>query len=339
MKTKALKFFRDNWIMAWLIIVAALLTTVISHAAYTGTTTEKRVVSLSSRDDILFSSRYMSKAGTDMQPLLFNYADGTTPSTPVIMVDVCNYDINSNVYGTNFKFKLKARIVYNDGTEITAAEWNDISSKPTAYKVSFQSVSSGTLNEEYVNGLSQSATTLTNEFAYVGAGQEYQFNGSDKTRYIFKTEYDVNDIINANSAYGIEIVAEVVGQHSDLSNISGKLRVLKGGSSTETTWKGKFMDITANRSPADYDGINYQIYGNAVGTVTLRYRSDCVEIDKDCLTMLNPTETTTASNYKTLKIPVDPTNRKSVYDIKFYWVDGPVSSLGFNEDFIKTTFN
>lgn len=339
MKTKVFKFFRNNWIAVWLIVVASMLTSVISYAAYTGTTTAKRVVSLSSRDGILFSSRYMSKAGTDMQPILFNYAENTTPSVPVVVVDVCNYDVNSNVYGSNFKFKLKARLVHNNGDEITSSEWSAISTKPTAYKVSYQSVSSGSLDEEYVDGLSKTATTLTNEFAYVASGQEYQFIGSDKTRYLFKTEFDVNDIINANSAYGIEILAEVVGQHSDLSNISGKLRVLKGGTSTETTWKGRFMDVTTNRTPSNYDGINYQIYGNAVGTVTLRYRSDCVEIDKDSLTALNPTSSTTASNYKTLTIAVDPTNRKSVYDIKFYWVNGPVSSLGFNEDFIKTTFS
>lgn len=348
---KLLKFFRNNWIAVWLIIAVCSLTSVISYAAYTGTTTAKRVISLSKRDSILFSSRYMSMSGTDMQPILFNYTSGETPSTPFIMVDVCNYDVNSNVYGSNFSYKIKARLVHNDGSQIYSSEWAAIS-HPTTYKISYQSVSSGTLTEQYKSSLSTNALTLNNDFQYLSSGQEYQFKGSDKTRYLFKAEFDINDIINENSAYGIEIVAEVVGQHSNLGNISGKLRVIKGGTSTASTWFGKFMDDSSNnKKPADYDGINYQISGNAVGTVKLKYRCDCVEIDKDSLSALSPiaqvfsTEEITVNNilstvyYNTLTISVDPNTQDSMYDIRFYWKNGPNSSLYFNEDFIKTTFS
>ena len=350
---KVLRIIRNNWIAAWLIIVLISLTSVVSYAAYTGTTTAKRVISLSNRDGILFSSRYMSKSGTDMQPILFNYPEDTTPSTPSIMIDVCNYDANSNVYGSNFSYKLKARLVHNDGSVITSSEWAAISSQPTAYKISYQSVSSSTLSEDYVAGLSSTELTLTNVFQFVpsGSGQEYQFNGSDKTRYLFKAEFDVNDIINANSAYGIEVVAEVSGQHSDLSDLSGKLRVIKGGTSTESTWSGKYMDETEGRTPANYDGINYQLSGNAVGNVMLKFRSDCVEIDKDCYALLDPSSSNTTTqtigegedeqtiSYTTLTIAGDPTAKRSIYDLYFYWKDGPVSSLGFNNDFIQTTFS
>ena len=350
MKKNVFVFFRNYWITIWLLAVLVSFASVFSQAAYTAATTTKRVISLSRRDSILFSSNRMSKSGTDMQSILFSYADGETPGTPNVVVDVCNYDANGNVYGSNFSFKLKVRLVKPNGDDISASEWSAISPSPTAYKVSYKSVTAGTLTDEYKNSLSTAELTLTNVDQYVAGGQEYQFHGSDKTRYLFETKYDVNDIINDSPAYGIRIEAELVGSYSDLENLSGKMKVIKGGATTQKTWEGKYMDVTTGRTPADYDAINYQISGNAVGTVSLRYRSDCVEIDKDSFAHLgNPSSTTTSETitvgsqtvtvyYKTLSISVDP-ETESMYDIKFYWKNGSVASLDFNDSFIKTTFS
>lgn len=337
---KVFKHIRNNWILIWLVIVIISFSTLASYAAYTGTTTAKKVISLESRDSILFSSRYMYTTGTEMQPVLFNYTDGTTPNTPIVVVDVCNYDVSGNVYDKDFTFKIKARLVHRNGDDITASEWAALESSsaiPTGYTIAYKSHSdtTGALSSSYTS----TVLTLTNVDQYLSSAQVYSCPGSDKTRYLFETKYPITDITNATSAYGIRIEAEIVENYSDIQSIWGMLRVMKGGSSTESTWEGKFMDDTSDdKKPADYDGINFQLSGNAEGIVKLTYRSDYIELDKDDYAAMTITDTdTSVTNYKTLTISVDA-EVKSVYDLKFYWKKAPDSALAFNDSFIKAEF-
>ena len=351
---KALKIIRNNWIIIWLMVISFSLASVFSYAAYTGTTTAKRVISLKSGDSILFSSRYMFRTGTEIEPILFSFEEGTIPSAPVVVVDVCNYDANGNIYGRNLHFKFKARLVHRNGSDITATEWNALTTVPMDYTVSYKS-HTGSSTASYPDA---QALTLTYQDQYIidSADADIQFlcSASDKTRYLFETKYPVSDITGSNSAYGIRIEAEVVESYSDMDSIWGMLRVMNGGTGTRDKWEGKFMDDTTNnKKPSDYDGINYQISGNAEGTVTITYRSDCVEIDKDDLTTLGTvisSETPADSNgvkYKSLEFEVNPEDN-SVFNMKFYWVIDPSSakatSLIFNttEDddnvFISTAF-
>ena len=336
---KAAKQLKKYGILIWLIAVALCLTTVVSFGAYKGVTTVKRVVSLSSRDGILFSSRYMSRNNTGVQSFLYTY-DGDKSdeeNTPVIMVDVCNYDLNQNVYDKNFHFKFKARLVHPDGTDVTAAEWAALGTDiPTDYKVAYASYAdtTGVLTQSYAT----TAVTLTNEDQYIPSSSvSYLFPGADKTRYLFEVTFDLDDIKNPRPAYAVRIEAEVVEAYNDIQNIYGILKAVQGGETTQNTWNGKFMDVTEDRSPADYDGINYQISGNAEGTVKITYRYDVIEIDKDDYGGFTSPSSTISGNYKTISISVDP-DTKSMYDIRFYWKNGPVNTVAFGDAFIKTEF-
>ncbi|MCR5021790.1 hypothetical protein [Ruminococcus sp.] len=338
---KLFKVIRYNWIMVWLVVTAIILTSVVSYAAYTGTTTAKRVVSLSNRDSILFTSNYMKRVGTDIQPILVNYPEGTTPTaSPVVIVEVRNYDSSGNVYDKNFQFKVKARLVHSNGTDITSDEWTAISSKPDNYKVAYKTYSANNLTDSYSNN----KLTLTNIDQYLcnDVNEDIIFSclGSDKTNYLFETFYDVNDIITTPT-YGIRIEAEIVGSHGgDIDDIWGMMKVMKGGTSTKSTWEGKYMDDTSSpKKPADYDGINFQLSGNTKGKVKLTYRCDCVEIDKDDYKTLNLTDPvdTSVTNYKTLTIAVNA-ETTNMYDLRFYWIKAPDTSLAFNDNFIKAVF-
>ena len=341
---KALKTLRRNWIIIWLLIACLMLGSLVSYGAYTGVTTAKRVVSLSSHDGILFTSKYMSRNNIGVQPAIFIYDNEKTDeqNTPIVVVDVCNYDMGLNVYDKAFHFKLKARLVNRDGSDITQEEWAALSPQPSAYTIAYKSFSDST---GALSGVTYSSTpiTLTYEDQYLENGVQYLFPGADKTKYLFEIRFDVEDIKVAQPTYAVRIEAEKVENYSDIENLFGFIKAVQGGERTETTWEGKYMDVTTGgRKPGDYDGINYQISGNAEGTVSLRYPSDIVEINLDDykqFTIARPHITSTIGgvNYKTMYIYVNPENR-SMYDIRFYWVAGRNNSLLFDENFIRTGF-
>lgn len=340
---KVAEYVKKYGILLWLILVTSCFVTTVTYGAYKGVTTAKRVVSLSSRDGILFSSRYMSRINTGVQPFLFTYDNQNSDeaNTPRIMVDVCNYDINQNVYDKGFHFKLKARLVKTDGTDISNTEWAALSSNaPTSYSVAYASYTdtTGMLSESY----STSAITLTNSDQYIGGNSAaYYFPSADKTKYLFEVVFDLDDIKNSHPSYAVRIEAEIVEGYNDIQNIYGIMKVLQGGETTQSTWEGKYMDATVNHTPYDYDGFNYQISGNATGTVKLTYRSDMIEIDENdygTFTIAKPSDSTTADDetFTTIYITVNPEN-KSMYNIRFYWLNGKSNSVSF-DNFIKTDF-
>ena len=334
---KLLRCLRYNWITIWLAIIIFSLATVVSYAAYTGTTTTKRVISLSSTDGILFSSRYMFKAGTDMQPIVFSYPDDEVPTVPpTTIIDVCNYDANENIYDKNFNFKLKAKLVQLDKSDIT--NWDSNNPPTEDYKIKYIS-HTGSASHTYV----ENELTLTNEFQYIGGNNPVQYfcQGSDKTRYLFQIQYPLTDITNT-SMYGVMIYAELSGQPSGIQDIWGMLYALKGGAAEKTKWEGKFMDDIIENLPSDYDAINYQLSGNTAGTVTLKYYSKFIQIDKECYGLWgdNVTEVEDgAADYTTLSIEVDA-DVDDMYNLRFYWVKKPAETddLQFDDNLIETSF-
>jgi hypothetical protein len=341
---KKLGKLRKHLLTIWLVMVIVALTTVISYGAYTGVTSAKRVISLYGHDGILFTSRYMARTTGGVQPILFNYDSSKSDleNTPILMVDVCNYDSTDSVYGKNFKFKIKARIVHGNGTDITAEQWAALGSNLPQYSIAYKSYTDEThdLDETYLSNTLN--LTYADQYIGGGTGTEYKFLAGDKTRYLFETKFDVQDVKTARTTYAIRIEAEVVEDYGDLANISGVLMAQKSGNTLENKWEGEYGDITENRVPADYDGINYVISGNTVGEVRLTYRSDVIVMDTNdymnfSYSQQDRTVTEAGKEYTTLYISV---NAESVsrYDIHFYWVSGKNSEVSFDDEFIKAEY-
>ena len=194
----ALRLLRANWILIWLLVMTLLLVSVFSYGAYTGVTTAKRVVSLSSHDGNFFTSKYMSRNNIGVQQCLFTYDDTKTEeeNKPVIVIDVCNYDMALNVYDKDFHFRLRAKLVTPNGEDIASIP----GTPPTAYRISFKSVTdtTGAMTESYP----ASTTVLSNTYQDIGG--DYLMPASDKTRYLFEVEFDVNDI-KTTPEYAIKI--------------------------------------------------------------------------------------------------------------------------------------
>lgn len=354
-------FLKKYWITIWLWISICSMTTFVCYGAYTGVITAKRVVSLSNHNGILFSSHYMFRTDTDVQNQLFvyqsegaerpNYSAENPPNT---LIDVCNYDLSGNVYSKDFRFKIKAKLVNPDGSDIDATLWNALENQPAAYTIGFKKYSpthTVTDDEENTTTVSYSTVTMTLDrtlktLTVGGTEQEYLLAGTVGTTYLFEIKYDVNDIINPHPTYAVYVEADPVEGYTDISTISGKLCAIQSGTQTDSKWTGRFSEQETGKTPADYDAINYEISGMAAGTVTITYKSNIVEISKEDYSDLpTPISKTVNNNAGTtsLSFAVDPNaanpaNAKSKYDIRFYWKDGPDDTVAFNDTFIKTEF-
>ena len=107
-KVKALRTLRKNWILVWLLIVCLMLGSLVAFGAYTGVTTAKRVVSLSSHDGILFTSKYMSRNNIGVQPAIFVYDDEKTDEQQTICRDLLSRSDRSVCFARRHTFCKKS---------------------------------------------------------------------------------------------------------------------------------------------------------------------------------------------------------------------------------------
>lgn len=328
---KLIDSLKASWITLWLVIVAVLLCVTTTYAAYTGVKTSKRVISLSDRDDMLFSSRYMFVNGSDVQKVSF--AEGT--EDPYITIDVCNYDKSGvGKYGSDIYFKVTARLVNYDGTAIDSALTSD------KYYIAF----SDDEDESAVYKLSE----LTNVAQTIPGPETVGTNtnlfllpGSAKNKLKFVLHCDSTAL--TNPIYAVEVTATPVGDYDDIKKISGKMAAVSR-SSVNLEWSGEFTDQMIDTDPSKFDAYNYVISGVGTGTITLTYDNTALELDMNDLSVFSAlagyTFDDTTTNGKTvITFSVDTTieNAVSRYAIHFYRKNG-LAIPAFSETYVKTEF-
>lgn len=330
-KEKCKKLFsiiKNAWITVWLIIVILLFCITSTYAAYTGVTQSKRVISLSDRDDMLFSSRYMFVNGSDVQKI--GFAENT--EDPTITIDVCNYDKSGlGKYGSDIYFKISARLINYDGTETN-------------------NITSDKFNIAFIDGENESSlhklSSLSNEYQFITGPETYdsetglfKLEGGTKNKLKFVLHFDSSTL--SSPVYAVEVMAQPIGKYDDIKKISGKVAaVSRNNQSLE--WSGEFTDQVINNNPSYFDAYNYVISGIGKGTITLTYDSTALELDRNDLAVfsqLSGYTNATANGNTVITFPVDTTaeNAVSRYAIHFYQKNGEKLS-DFSEDFVKTEF-
>lgn len=327
---KKLKILRNSWITVWLIIVAVLLSGAATYAAYMGTTHSKRVISLSESDEMLFSSRYLYVSGSEVQRI--GFAENSTD--PAVTIDVCNYDKKGmGVYGSDIYFRITAKLVNYDGTDITSETKSD------KYKLAY--LDGDTESTQYT------LSPITNtETAINGPESNGEYSGlfklpaNTKTKMKFILHCDPDTL--STPKYAVEITATPVGKYEDIKAISGKLRAVSR-SSQSLEWSGEFTDnLITGTKPTDFDAYNYVISGAGKGTITLTYDNAILELDKNDLEIFSKLQgyTFTKNDGKTIiTFSVDTTveNAVSRYAVHFYQKNGTALDE-FSEKYIKTEF-
>ena len=330
---RALKFLRNSWITVWLVTVVVLLGVGTSYAAYTGVKTSKRVISLSDRDNMLFSSRYMFVGGTDVQKI--GFSDST--SDPTITVNVCNYDKSGlGKYSSDIHFQLSARIINYDGSEISTAATN------SNFKIALLDDNDDELSLYCLNSLSNVFQTVPGP-TYGDISNVFTLSGGTKNQFRFALHFDPDEL--TTSQYAVEIQAEPVpvGSYDDIKKISGKVGAVSRNSQN-LEWSGEFTDKIVNSNPSFVDAYNYVISGAGKGTITLTYDNTVLELDKNDLVVFSgladySNDSTTTNGKTVITFHVDTTveNAVSRYAIHFYQKNGtPIAS--YSDTFVSTVF-
>lgn len=331
---KIINIFKNAWITVWLIVVAILCVT-STYAAYTGVTQSKRVISLSDRDDMLFSSRYMFIAGSDVQKI--GFSESTTD--PTITIDVCNYDKNGmGKYGSDIYFQLSARLINFDGTATSGVESNK-------FRIAF--LNNGTEDSSYqlISLSSDEAKVIPGPETYNGISNVYKLTGGMKSKYKFVLHCDPDGL--SSPQYAVELTAQPIGDYNDIiKKISGKVAAVSRNSQS-LEWSGEFTDKMISSDASVFDAYNYVISGVGKGMITLTYNSNLLELDKNDMEVFTELQdadpekynTTTDGDFTTIKFPVDTTaeNAVSRYAIHFYQKTGsPLPD--YSENYVKTDF-
>ncbi|MGN0629774.1 MAG: hypothetical protein ACI4JN_00465, partial [Ruminococcus sp.] len=249
-KEKCKKMFsimKNAWITVWLITVAVLLCITSTYAAYTGVTQSKRVISLSDRDDMLFSSRYMFVNGSDVQRI--GFAENT--ADPTITIDVCNYDKSGlGKYGSDIYFKISARLIYYDGTEA-----GDVTSHN--FNIAFiEGENESTVHR--LSSLSNVEQSIPGPETYDSETELFKLEGGTKNKLKFVLHFDADGL--SSPQYAVELTAQPIGDYDDIKKISGKVAAVSR-STQSLEWSGEFTDALINSNASNFDAYNYVISG------------------------------------------------------------------------------
>lgn len=305
---------KGNWIKHWgitllLLLMAVLIASFASMAAYTNFNSVKKVVSTGKPTDTLFSSNYLylvTDTETNYSTRRITSADAGENST--FVVQIYNYVYgnpsawNIEDIGYTFVVKVKPRI---DGNSLPAG----------IESISVQKDSSN------IDKTSESGTIIFTKVSTLTK------DSASQDSYTIKVPTTIKD----------QIKMEITATPTVLTKTGNKkLAAIISMATLETVsnWTGKFLDSKIY-SPSVYDGYNYEISGNGKGTVTLEWNSAVLQAsawftDGHAIT-------TKEGNYKSITFDVGV---DSAYQLQFYRVPGATIPDDWNEleNCVKVSF-
>lgn len=305
---------KRNWIKRWgitllLLLMAVLVVSFGSMAAYTNFNSVKKVVSTGKPNDTLFSSNYLYLV-TDAET---NYSTRRiTPATDgdysTFTVQIYNYVYgNPSAWNTeNIQYSFVVKIMpRSDGNNLPAESGNIVVQKGET--------------EATKTAVSNTIThTITSTLSSTSASQD---------SYAIKVPTSIKD----------QIKMEITATPTDSTKTSSKkLAAIISMATLETVsnWTGKFLD-SKNNQPLEYDGYNYEISGNGEGTVTLEWNSAVLQASVWFTD--GHTITTKEENYKSITFDVGD---DSAFQLQFYRVPGATIPDDWNglESCVKVSF-
>lgn len=291
MKHQLKKYIKKYWGTMCLLAAVLLLVVTGSFAAYTNFSSVKRVVSVKSRNQVLFSSNLLYSEEKDEISSGYKYKKITL-----------NTDLD-----TQEKYFTVEIYNYNIGDTST------YNNKTITYK----------LNATVY-------TDIENAAGYMVNGTSFQeSNGSYFVE--LPGQQLLNDSFHSNSykfivpqidADQVKICVEAipdVDSYSATDNRKLAAYVTTGEVEMEKNWAGHFLDETEGRYPYQYDGFNYEISGNGYGKVILTWETDKLQISPWFPKEVGVNNPDLSSG--TIEFGVGGANQPSAYQTQFYPVN------------------
>ena len=278
-------------------VVLALAMGITAWAEYTKSSQTKRVIGAYAASGYLFSSNYMrpTKSLDNLRTVYFGDADGELTAD----VTVCNY-AQSNPekhYGRDIAYTLSWRLV-TISEEPAGQEGQEVRRSVVLYTGNDLTQTS----VSYQNGSVDSHPNLPG-----GSSSTHHFTVTFDPEMLKKPVY-------------LEITATPTQGYSDLpAGLSVLLNVGLRAKETPVTWRGAWSEADEGHTPAEYDGLNYQISGSGQGSFTLKWKTDKVVLSQASREKELPQEAQsgTEDGWVTLTFEVNSDDR-DWYQIQFY---------------------
>lgn len=267
-----------------LAIVLALLT--VSFAAYTSTSSAKRVVTVAGQKQYFTSDvLYEYSSDTDIQTRTISMAKGD--ATKSFSVTLSNY-----LQGDKTKYDAKSTS-YNLTVELMDANGNKVSDAGVYTKLKVNNVSM-TGNPQRFN--------------------DNKLSGGAAVDYVYNFSFTDDSLLN----YRIKITAT-----TDRSEYRSLGRIIAFAvDSTTTNWNGNYIEAEKNAVETFHTlgMINYKISGQVEENCILSWDSSRVEIDKWFLESMNIDSSQVQKNdgRKSVTLHLGSTNTPQQYTITFY---------------------
>ena len=152
-----------------------------------------------------------------------------------------------------------------------------------------------------------------------------EFAGTAKGEHKYQVKYDPRMLTDGSNIYVKLTATPAVPQNRDLEPITATLSVTSKTATLVQGWTGEFYD---DMNHNDYDGFNYVITGNGRAELTLKWRTDRLEVNRFFLETYNltpNTESVDGVEWKSVTISADSdiVNR---YDIQLYMTSDDMSN-------------
>ena len=276
------RWFKMNWGLACLLAAVLLLCISGTLMAYTNFNSVRRLVSVNSDSNVLFYSN-----------LLYAEPEST---------DESDYRTKKLTLTEN-KFTLN---IYNHFPGDTAT-FNDQDITYTLKCTLLSDSNNGA-------GFSVDDTAFSESDGTFGVELPNQTLAGNKTSmksYSIAIPDLETDIIRIRIEAIPEGASYAATKHYKLAAV-----VLHGELAAEDQWTGRLIDQKEGRSPADYDGFNYEISGTGIGTVTLTWDESRLKLDPWFQDAVNGTLSDSGNS---LTFSVGGADQPSAYQLQFYW--------------------
>lgn len=303
-----------NWITLWLAVVSVLVFAGGTYAAYSSVRYMKSVAVAKAETaetaDICFSSNYLLRRSENEPnaPVRLISVGGQTNTS--VAITVCNYQQNApeKPHKTDITYSLTAKLLDADGGELTLTEEQlaELKTKLTIQKTG------GTSDGAWA-GATFSASGLLS-----GGVQDWD---------VYTITCTEPELLNTVSIQMRVVPASC--EYCPLGNyvLFSRLKMIATTNMAQA-WAGHIMDTVVNAGDV-IDAFNYELYGTAKGTVTLRWTEDVTPTIWSLEKILPPgADIEAALTNRMITVQVGGIGKPTSYRVQFYRTNGFLS----NED-------
>lgn len=317
MNKKFLSFIKSYWVVIWLIFISVVFASFSAYAAYVRTQNAKRVVSTVGGAGNRFSSNRMEELETNSSAFLFRVIpiQGTVSADGISKpLTVCNYPqgVEASFYPENIYYDLEIELTDNENN-------------PPVFTDETTALSQYYIVDETgeTHYFSKSAN---NKFVLTFSGETLKGNkASDITYMLHFPDVDTNVYMRTFAEPKVQN-GLTRSKPDDLRSLGAMIGAGSVDRSQDTNWTGALVEPRENgKTIADYDAFNYVISGAGAGTITLKWKSEMLDLnqyygDNDGITA-TPSDPDD-NGYMTLTFEVTASQTKNRYSFQMYKTKG-----------------